>query len=178
MNKKTTRKLMSLLTVGTVFTGVVFVADACCAATDGVGEMKAQTVQVTKQPKDVPIGIIEEGEEGRPYYVKRFKELNRWLGEKEGELLSIHVGYSTLDPLQGVVLVFDSNTGGISGLFFPTPTMTGPVRIISETNGMLTLESQEGVFVSVNDDRDPPMKEVSTPGHTTYFFDTKTYTYK
>jgi hypothetical protein len=106
---------------------------------------------------------------------KSFIGLNRWIGfvpgkpKSESTYIEIYAGASKLDPLQGVVLI-NANEGNP----VQTPTPTGPVKIISEKDGILTLRSQKGQYGVYNPEDESKGEIVKTPGGVLYYFDLQT----
>ena len=66
---------------------------------------------------------------------------------------------------------------GIKKYYYPTPTVTGPVRIIAEANGVLTLKSVGGEFGKYDEASDRHLK-IQVPGGATDIFDLRTRTYR
>lgn len=79
-------------------------------------------------------------------------------------------GASLANPQQGIVRVDDfSLTPPLR--YYPSPTATGPLKVIAENNGILTLTSMKGIYNAYDFAMDVSSK-VSTPGGATYYFDT------
>jgi len=128
------------------------------------------------QPKeDLFFGILE-ADQAPGVYPLKFKILNSWAGDIEGKGVDVYAGHWPQNPLQGVLLIFESASD--PGQSYPTPNATGPVRIISETDGVLVLESIAGAFEMHDAEGNRFPNEVRTLGGTTYLFDISTHTYR
>ncbi len=122
-----------------------------------------------QQEKSSFKGIIEGNDVPAPFQSNEFVVLNFWGGEINGKTIGVYAGYRPENPSQGVVVVFDDKDSS-KGKFYSAPKSTSPVRIISEANGILTLESVIGEFETYNQDAYPPAK-VLVKGITAYSFD-------
>jgi|HubBroStandDraft_5_1064220.scaffolds.fasta_scaffold144391_1 hypothetical protein len=125
-------------------------------------ELTAQ--EKTAPPSSELSGIFE----GAPLPSEKwlFTPLNVWQGDIGTSEYTVEAGASYTNPMQGEVAI------GLEP-YYPTPTATGPVRIVSESGGILTLESIAGTYEVSTPDNDPgPMtsKQVTTPGGATYHF--------
>lgn len=109
-----------------------------------------------------------------------FRQTNVWQGyldkNNPDSLIIVAAGGSYPDPMQGMVVVLEKSFGG-SSKTYPTPTATGPVKIVSETNGVLTLESLAGEFEVYHEDTDTREK-IKTPGGKAYYFNVRTKTFQ
>lgn len=97
--------------------------------------------------------------------------MNFWGGEIDGKAIGVYAGYYPENPLQGVLAVFDDKNNS-KGKFYPTPKLTGPVRIISELNGVLILKSVSGEF-EIYDQNTYSSKKVQASASTVYSFDVR-----
>jgi hypothetical protein len=74
---------------------------------------------------------------------------NYWQGLVDGEVVMIFAGSSADDPRQGLVVIAttsaDPAVGDIRFERLPAPGQTGSLRVASESGGILTLETPEGV---------------------------------
>lgn len=114
-------------------------------------------------------GIVERNDVPAPFRSDEFTVLNFWGGEIDGKAIGVYAGYRPDNPFQGVIVVF-ADKNDERGKFYSTPKSTGPVRIISEVNGVLTLKSVAGEF-EVYDQNTYPSKKVYVPGSAIYSFD-------
>lgn len=101
---------------------------------------------------------------------------NSWLGYVDGKLVSVTGTAYLKDPSKGVLFVMQD--GKIVGSQrYAAPTSSGPLKIVSESNGVLTIQSVAGTYEAY--DADTNLRQnVTTKGGTTYTFDTRTRTYK
>ena len=95
-----------------------------------------------------------------------------WRGQINGELITVAGSALSSDPMQGMVFVMKDSSVATSKTY-PTPTATGPVKIVSESNGVLTLKSIASTYEVYHEDTDT-RESVKTPGGATYYFDVKT----
>jgi hypothetical protein len=101
---------------------------------------------------------------------------NRWLGYESGKeksdatLIDVWAGGFANNPLQGFIEV--------RGKKINTPTATGPVKIISERDGVLTLKSLKGEYAVLDPEDESKADVVKTPGGVTYYFDLRTRTFQ
>lgn len=108
---------------------------------------------------------------------KAYHDLNYWTsGRKENTELTpiFSAGFKYENPLQGVVEYHMANDSRKFD-YYPSPEATGPLKIMSEKDGVLTLESQSGSFEKHDIAGEWPAEEVRTPGGKTYFFDTRSF---
>ena len=124
-----------------------------------------------------PLGIFEinSGIE----FDKEFHIINQWRGKSnyiddERTMLygGVYAGNHRSNPFQGEILIY--NQQHMPGKYYPTPTATGPVRIISEKNGVLTLQSVGGEYEQSVDHGAAPSIKVIVQGGVTYHFNLKT----
>lgn len=75
---------------------------------------------------------------------KMLYSVNYWIGSIDSERLGVYAGHSSSDPTQGLLIVRESivENGEPKYRFtdYITSSRLGPVRIISETGGQLTLQ--------------------------------------
>lgn len=69
---------------------------------------------------------------------------NSWQMQIGGVWTHVQAGASASDPQQGIVIVTREIQNSISGGFYNTPTKSGAVRIVSEQNNRLTLQTDSG----------------------------------
>ncbi len=118
-------------------------------------------------------GIFEGAQVPAPFDSKDFKVVNYWGGEINTKQVGVYAGYLSQNPSQGILVVFKSKDD-IKGNYYNAPTMSGPLRIISESNGILIVESIKGEFERYG----VPQERVQTSGLTTYRFDIKSGIFK
>lgn len=110
---------------------------------------------------------------------KEFIGINRWIGyepskpRSDSTYIEVYAGGFTYEPLQGAVMVNAKNGGT-----FRTPTATGPVKIIAENDGVLTLESQKGEYGVYDPDDKSKGEVVKAPGSVLYYFDIRNRTFQ
>lgn len=96
-----------------------------------------------------------------------------WEGHSGGVDTVIVSGAFRADENQGVLVV---EKVGSSFKNYNSPTATGPLKIISETGGILTLQSQAGTWETYDENTDT-RSTVTTKGGVTYRFNTATNTW-
>lgn len=106
---------------------------------------------------------------------------NTWKGDIDGQLTTV-TGTAYLDkPSQGVLFVWVPATTTASGLGstqdYPAPTATGPLKIVSESNGVITAVSLAGTYEAY-DMNTNTLHDVTTTGSTTYTFDLTSRSFK
>jgi len=99
-----------------------------------------------------------------------FKPISFWGGKVNGKEISIFSGFDPKNPLSGIVLI--ENDGS-----YQTLSKTGPLEIISEDNGVLTLKSIVDEYEVYHIDSDT-RENIKTPGGAIYLFDIKTRTFQ
>jgi hypothetical protein len=101
---------------------------------------------------------------------------NTWTGYVNGKFVVVTGTAEKADPSQGVLFVMNDFTP-VGAQAISAPTATGPLKIVSEANGVLTLQSVAGSYEAYG-----PMtntrSEVTTSGGTTYKFDLASRTFK
>jgi hypothetical protein len=106
-----------------------------------------------------------------PKHTFSFDSGNVWQGYAGPLFVTIYAGDRYGDPKQGMLIV--QMEGNADSDFqidtIPTPTATGPVKVVSEAGGTLTLKSVAGTFKAEHGDDAPP-EYVTTPGGATYYF--------
>jgi hypothetical protein len=103
--------------------------------------------------------------------------LNSWYGYVDG-VPTIAAGTARTDnPAQGILFVM---TEGVisSAHTFEAPTTTGPLRIASESNDILTLKSLGGDYEARELSSGVPIKVVHTPGEVVYRFNLRTHQFE
>ncbi len=104
--------------------------------------------------------------EGLPYPKGLFYS---WTGKLDGAWRTIYAGYAFADPSQGLVIV-----DGGAEKYVRTPDATGPLKIISERGGILTLQSEAGTFDAPTPETETEVATtVHTAGGKTYRFDVR-----
>ncbi len=106
---------------------------------------------------------------------------NSWWGYVNGTLTTV-TGTAYLDkPSQGVLFVWVLATTTASGIgstqAYPAPTATGPLKIVSESNGVITAVSLAGTYEAY-DMNTNTRRDVTTTGSTTYTFDLTSRSFK
>jgi hypothetical protein len=133
----------------------------------------SSTVQNVPSSELGILGPIDHTILGRGYILGE----NSWHGYV-GKKLMIAEGTGIFsNPTQGGIFVMEFGNIGSTN-FYPTPTPTGPVKIVAEDNGVLTLESIAGEFGIGVVDGGGVSGMVTTPGGATYYFDMKTRTFQ
>ncbi len=100
------------------------------------------------------------------------RQTNAWQGYLDDTLFLVAAGGSYPNPSQGMVIVLRGGFSGEREIYF-TSTATGPVKIIAEKDGILTLESISGKYEVYREDTDSREK-VTTPGGAIYRFNVRT----
>jgi len=113
-----------------------------------------------------------------------FSVVNYWGGTLDGECQGVWAGSLPRNPLQGELLIFNKPDSPHSYNLYPTPTATGPLRIVGEKNGLLTAVSVAGIY-NKNTEYDSAtisggttFEAVKAPGGATYIFDLRTLRYR
>lgn len=102
------------------------------------------------------------------YQVKNYWSAGRATEEHDSPIFS--AGFKFKDPLQGVV---EHHRGYERDFqYFPAPTATGPLKIVEEEDGILTLISMAGNYPMRDEAGEQVEKMVTTRGGSTYYFDT------
>jgi hypothetical protein len=86
-------------------------------------------------------GILEAGEE---LFHEGYRMQNAWAGSINGVFAYVVAGAHQSDPDGGVVEVTRQYQNAAYVRFFDTPTRSGSVRIMAESNHRLTLQSTDG----------------------------------
>lgn len=130
---------------------------------------------------EAPFGIFEINSGAE--FDKGFHIINQWRGksnyiDEERTVLygGVYAGDHRSNPFQGEILIY--NQQHMPGKYYPTPTATGPVRIVSEKDEMLTLQSVGGEYEQSVDHGVAPSIKVKVKGGVTYYFDLKTRLFK
>lgn len=105
-----------------------------------------------------------------------FRQTNAWQGYLDNTLFLVAAGGSYPEPLRGMVVVLDRGFSGARVIYY-TPTATGPVKIVAESNGVITLESVGGEYEVYNESTDTRGR-VRTPGGETYRFNVRIGTFR
>lgn len=101
---------------------------------------------------------------------------NTWTGYVNGKFVVVTGTAEKADPSQGVLFVMNDFTP-VGAQTISAPTATGPLKIVSEANGVLSLESVAGTYEAY-DANTNTRSEVSTSGGTMYTFDLSSRTFK
>lgn len=86
---------------------------------------------------------LEDAPEG-----KMIGHINHWVGSIGGSDIVVYAGYVRYKESQGLLMTREKNPQDPEQLLFqdyPTPTQSGFIRIVSETGGLFTLQSLDGV---------------------------------
>jgi hypothetical protein len=102
---------------------------------------------------------------------------NSWQGYVGGTLTSVTGTAQAADPSQGALFVWEPDNGVESSRTYPAPTATGPLKIVSEADGVLTIESLAGTY-EVYDINTDARHYVTSTGGATYTFDVEARTFK
>lgn len=137
-------------------------------------DMKART-DAQGGPKSIGYGVATYGFMPDGYDAvlpgSEFKQMDAaWNGKIKND---DHVGVSgayTSDYSQGVLILLTDLSNQTS---YPTPTKTGPVKIISAEGDIITLESQAGDWEKF-DENTGLREKISTSGGEKYRFNTET----
>jgi len=119
-----------------------------------------------------------------PFHSWQFIVLDYWGGVLQGACKGVYAGYDPTNPLQGQLAVYNDPENPDRYDLFPTPTATGPVRIVAEKNGLLTVWSVQGKFDrntsfdSTASTDDSLSNSVEAPGGAMYVFDLRTLRYR
>jgi hypothetical protein len=100
---------------------------------------------------------------------------NSWVGRINGKNLEVNGCSPLTNPLQGMVFVMQEGDVRTSR-YYPTPTATGPLRVLDEKNGILTLQSVSGTLTRYAGPtyEGRVVEQVKTPGGGIYHFNLKT----
>ncbi|HET8574885.1 MAG TPA: hypothetical protein VFM02_01785 [Candidatus Paceibacterota bacterium] len=114
-----------------------------------------------------------------PTYLKQqglIPGINSWAGYVDGKFMVVTGTAETTDPSQGILFVMNGfNPTGSQVI--SAPIATGPLKIVSEANGTLTVQSVAGTY-EVYDANTDTRRDVTTKGGTTYTFNLKSRTFK
>jgi hypothetical protein len=105
------------------------------------------------------------------------KPTNMWVGYLGDTLISVTGTARNDAPMQGAIFIME-NGQIVGSQVYLTPTATGPVKVVSEKNGVLTLQSIVGTYEIYRIDDGAVIGKVTTPGGSTYSFDLNTLTFK
>ncbi len=101
---------------------------------------------------------------------------NTWTGYVTGKFIVVTGTAEKADPSQGVLFVMNDFTP-VGAQAISAPTATGPLKIVSEASGVLTLQSVGGTYEAYDADTNT-RHEVTTKGGTTYTFDLASQSFK
>lgn len=101
---------------------------------------------------------------------------NTWTGYVNGKFVVVTGTAEKADPSQGVLFVMNDFTP-VGAQAITAPTATGPLKIVSEANGVLTLQSIGGTYEAYDAETNT-RHEVTTKGDTTYTFDLASRSFK
>jgi len=101
---------------------------------------------------------------------------NTWTGYVNGKFVVVTGTAERTDPSRGVLFVMNDFTP-VGAQAISAPTATGPLKIISEANGVLILQSIAGTYEAYDVNTNTKYN-VTTKGNTTYMFDLKLRTFK
>jgi hypothetical protein len=131
-------------------------------------EERAKSEARNQQLKPSELGIFDEmdptllGKEYNP-------PVNGWIGYINNTLVQAGGSNVAANPKQGVLFVMEAENISSSKVY-PTPTATGPVKIVAENNGILTLKSIAGTNEMYSETDARVSGGVKTPGGDTYYF--------
>jgi len=88
-----------------------------------------------------PVGIIDDAD--GPFGAEELTISNRWQGIRGGVRTLVYAGALTAEPTQGFVIVMTlpDYPNEPQGQRVLTPVPTGPIRVVAEQDGILTLVS-------------------------------------
>lgn len=111
---------------------------------------------------------LRDSVDNKFYQVKNYWSAGRTTEERYAPIFS--AGFKFKDPMQGLV---EHHSGYDRNFqYFPSPTATGPLKIVSEKDGILTLISVAGNYPMRDEAGEQLEKMVTTRGGSTYYFDT------
>lgn len=126
----------------------------------------------SESPWVPPVGILDQIDPVFPGSV--FRQTPRaWRGYANEKLVTIVTGSFYADPGQGIVVVMEGVFDPTQFKTYKTPSATGPVKIVAESNGILILESITGTFEVYREETNT-RENVITPGKSVYHFNTTT----
>jgi hypothetical protein len=109
-----------------------------------------------------------------PFHGWQLTVLNYWGGALDGVCTGVFAGYDPTNPLQGQLAVFTDPNHPEHYEVFPTPTASGPVHIVTETEGVLIVSSLRGKFnrnIDFVSATNTVSHTIDAPGGTIYVFD-------
>lgn len=127
----------------------------------------------SKLPYQGPRGYSNDGIDALFSSTEFYQLEGSWNGYINGVLHTAVSGVYPANPKQGVLILFTTRAKIMN---YPTPTQDGPAKIVSEKDGIITLESQAGDW-GVYNERTDARSTVTTKGGVIYKFDTKTQSY-
>jgi hypothetical protein len=101
---------------------------------------------------------------------------NYWIGRVGGTSVMVVATALQANPTQGVVVVLE-NGDPTSAKTYTSPTATGPLKVVAEKSGSLTLQSVAGTYEVYNMDTDT-RTNVTTAGGATHTFDLATKAFR
>ncbi len=111
--------------------------------------------------------------------IRGFSELSFWGGQLHGINnvdTQVFSGVDQYNPSRGMLIIFNGSPRYDT---YYTPTATGPIKIIAEKNGVLTLQSTGGTYVIYDDNKSADeYEQVTVSGGKLYYFDLKTEVFK
>jgi hypothetical protein len=110
-----------------------------------------------------------------PFHAWQFVVANYWGGVVDGVCLGVYAGYDPANPMLGELVIWKLNESG-PWQFYPTPTASGPITIVSETNGTIKVSSLKGTYYTGPEAAS--QVPVETPGGGIYVFDLKARRYR
>jgi len=97
---------------------------------------------------------------------------NTWKGYLDGKLITVTGTAYRDNPIQGALFIWIPEDGISSSRIYLAPDSTGPLKIVSEEDDILTLESVAGTYEAYDINTDT-RHYVTTKGGETYTFDIK-----
>lgn len=107
-----------------------------------------------------PVGLFEGPTVDTPISGSVFQPKNAWAGIRGGNYIVVYAGYRDGDPTLGALFmtvrpmlgkVPDPN--GLTTELMSSPGATGALRIVSESQGIMTLVGERGTAVTLDLDR-------------------------
>lgn len=110
------------------------------------GAKEGPPTPIASEAPPWPLGIVEDGESP---FLRSFTFTNRWQGVVDNQRMIAYAGYTKSDPLQGVVLIWESAfdlSNSFDTVHF-SPVKDGALRIVAEDDLRLTLKTQNDQFL-------------------------------
>jgi hypothetical protein len=96
-------------------------------------------------------------------------KFDEWTGYVDGKLFDVAAGYEFTDPLRGELFVSDHPDA--LGDYYETLAHSGPIDIVAENGGVLTLKTKVGTFEKSGDEFGKGHTFIKVDHSTTFYFD-------